>query len=192
MTVPHFSLLPCAPAACLVLNRKGRVELFFFFLLFCFLVDVADALDREGRDEQQTQLACRGKQPPPPYNSPCLSFTPVFLSRRLSILFFFFFCSSSHSLFLPIFLSYCLSCHVMFSLPLCLDLSPLLSLSFSFSLFPFLPSSLSPSLPSWSPHPLCCGVPLTLISASFSLFPSLSGLLSLVTALGFAVWEAAS
>lgn len=65
--MPHFSLLPCAPAACLVLNRKGRVELFFFsFVLFCLLVDVADALDREGRDKQQTQLACRGKQPPPP------------------------------------------------------------------------------------------------------------------------------
>lgn len=165
-------------------EREGRAFFFFFFffLLFCLLVDVADALDREGRDKQQTQLACRGKRPPPPYK--CLSFTPVFLSRRLSILFF---CSSSHSLFLPIFFSYCLSRHVMFSLPLCLDLSPLLSLSFSFSLFPFLPSSLSLSLPSWSPHPLCCGVPLTLISASFSLFPSLSGLLSLITALGFAV-----
>lgn len=153
-------------------EREGRAFFFFFsFLLFCLVVDVADALDREGRDKQQTQ---------PPYK--CLSFTPVFLSRRLSILFFFA-PPLIHS-FSPFF-SYCLSRHVMFSLPLCLDLSPLLSLSFS--LFPFLPSSLSLSLPSWSPHPLCCGVPLTLISASFSLFPSLSGLLSLVTALGFAV-----
>lgn len=166
MTVPHFSLLPCAPAACLVLNRKGRVELSFFFfsfLLFCLVVDVADALDREGRDKQQTQ---------PPYK--CLSFTPVFLSRRLSILFFLLLLSFTLS---PPFFSYCLSRHVMFSLPLCLDLSPLLSLSFS--LFPFLPSSLSlppflvssPPLLRCPPHSDLC----FLLSLSISVWASLFG-----------------
>lgn len=112
--MPHFSLLPCAPAACLVLNRKGRVELFFFFsfVLFCLLVDVADALDREGRDKQQTQLACRGKQPP--RINVCLSLLFSSVAGSPSFFLFFFVPPLIHS-FSPFFFLLPLSSRHVFS-----------------------------------------------------------------------------
>lgn len=154
-------------------EREGRAFFFFSFVLFCLLVDVADALDREGRDKQQTQLACRGKQPPPPYK--CLSFTPVFLSRRLSILFFFFFAPPLIHSFSPFFFLLPLSSRHVFStslpwfVPPPLSLFLFLSLSLPLSLPPFLVSS--PPLLRCPPHSDLC----FLLSLSISVWASLFG-----------------